>query len=784
VLLDEDDALEALTDAAEDMARADMPTEIAEAYMMARMTALLKPSGGVRGIAAGTALRRLVARTLARQFGHEVEAACAPYQFALSTRAGTDCVGHMARVLTDSRPTASLLSIDGVGAFDHVSRAAMLGKLLQLPTACAMLPFVRLSYAQPSRYAWLDEDGQQHFVVQGEGGEQGDPLMPLLFSLGIHDALEQVKPHLRNDEHIFAFLDDVYAIAEPDRVRPIYDLLAAALGEVAGIQLHTGKTRTWNRAGVCPPGMQELGAEVWSPAGVKVLGTPLGTDAYVAQHVAERLADEKRLWDAIPEVPDLQCAWQLLLQCAGPRANHLLRTLPPSQSQAYARAHDDGMWTAAQRLLGELPGGDAALETARVLATLPMRLGGVGLRSAARTAQAAYWASWADALAMIEQRAPTVAAAAVAELSAERPAEDEQSCLAEARAAGELLSREGFVQRPSWDALRAGLRPQQHFGATEPGEWAHGWQFYASSTREHHFRRSELLSKSGPADCAHLRSHSGRHAGAALGGAPTAPEFEIRPLEFRTLLLERLRLPLPVSEATCEGCGRVLDERGFHRAACPHSGRVKRRATPVERALARVCREAGAVVRFNAFLKDMNLGVAAADQRRIEVLAQGLPCRAGAQLAVDVTLRSALTANGDARTRAAAEDGVVAEGARRDKEDAYPELLTARRCQLVVVALETGGRWSAEAAAFVEDLAHARARDTPLSLRSAAALAWQRRWVRLLATASANAFAHSLVAPASEVALAPADGPAPALCDLLGLGTESAAPPSRLPLRG
>ena len=112
--------------------------------MTARMTALQKPSGGVRGISTGTALRRLVARTLARQFGAEIEAACAPFQFALSTRAGTDCVGHMVRFLTEESHTATLLSIDGVGAFDHVSCAAMLGKLDELPQARAMLPFVRL----------------------------------------------------------------------------------------------------------------------------------------------------------------------------------------------------------------------------------------------------------------------------------------------------------------------------------------------------------------------------------------------------------------------------------------------------------------------------------------------------------------------------------------------------------------------------------------------------------------------------------------------------------------
>ena len=134
--------------------------------------------------------------------------------------------------------------------------------------------------------------------------------------------------------------------------------------------------------------MADLGEEVWSPAGVKVLGTPIGTAAFVQQHVEERLTDEKRLWDALGEVPDLQCAWQLLLQCAGPRANHWLRTLPLSQSALYAKGHDEGMWEAAQNILGGLPGSEEEIDTARDLATLPMRLGGLGLRSAAKAHRA------------------------------------------------------------------------------------------------------------------------------------------------------------------------------------------------------------------------------------------------------------------------------------------------------------------------------------------------------------------------------------------------------------
>ena len=91
------------------------------------------------------------------------------------------------------------------------------------------------------------------------------------------------------------------------------------------IRLHTGKTRTWNRAAEIPEGLAELGPEVWSSEGLKVLGSPVGTPEYIQEAAQERLAVEADFWRKIPWVPDLQCAWQLLVQCAGPRCQHFLR---------------------------------------------------------------------------------------------------------------------------------------------------------------------------------------------------------------------------------------------------------------------------------------------------------------------------------------------------------------------------------------------------------------------------------------------------------------------------
>ena len=215
-------------------------------------------------------------------------------------------------------------------------------------------------------------------------------------------------------------------------------------------------------------------------------------------------------------------------------------------------------------------------------------LGGFGLRSAQRMAPAAYWASWADCLAMLSKRLPDVSAHIMENLV---NGAGDDGCLAELHTASRCLDRAGFVNRPAWTSFGTVcvlLSPL----SGEPGEWQHGWQYHASSPVEHHHRETVIFAESDAADQAHMRSHAGLGAGSVLCGAPTATEFRVEPHFFRTLVLKRLRLPLLVTEARCE-CGHNLDVFGRHRAARPRSGRLRARAVGPERSLARVCREAG-----------------------------------------------------------------------------------------------------------------------------------------------------------------------------------------------
>ena len=77
-------------------------------------------------------------------------------------------------------------------------------------------------------------------------------MMPLLYSLGQHGALQDVSRRLVRGEHMFAFLNDTYIVCKPARVAPIYGFLESALWRLAGIRIHVGKTQIWNQAGIRP----------------------------------------------------------------------------------------------------------------------------------------------------------------------------------------------------------------------------------------------------------------------------------------------------------------------------------------------------------------------------------------------------------------------------------------------------------------------------------------------------------------------------------------------------
>ena len=154
--------------AAEQLARGDVPAVVVDVVRLGRMTARQKPDGCVRGIVVGDAQQLMPA----------VKRFSALFQYALSTRAGIECVAHVLQALTEADPNATVLSVHGISVYDLISRRAMLEALRRVPGGDQVLPFAQLFYGRQSTYLWEDDAGTVHHIVQGEGGEQGDPLRP------------------------------------------------------------------------------------------------------------------------------------------------------------------------------------------------------------------------------------------------------------------------------------------------------------------------------------------------------------------------------------------------------------------------------------------------------------------------------------------------------------------------------------------------------------------------------------------------------------------------------
>ena len=776
-------------------AQAKVPQEIAAAMGLCNMVALNKDAPGhsqahgassrVRGLAVGDAVRRLVSRTLAQQFHSEFEDVTSPQQFGIAAHGGVEAAVHMLRALTDADPTATITQVDGVGAYDHIKRSCMLGALARTPTAHKLLPYVLMAYGQTSYYMWRDDDGRCHVIPQGEGGEQGDALMPALFSLGLAAALQEAQRSLQPNELVIAYLDDLYIVTLPERARAAYDTVTGIVATRCGIRPNLGKTVCWNHAGgACPPGIAELGSEVWRGAatldarGIRLLGAPLGTPEFIRAFGAKHVAKADGLLQQILQLPDTQHAWLLLYFCLVPRFNHLLRQVPPELVRESAAAFDRLTATGLKELVQVPPHSDLPHHVWRQ-ARLPFREGGLGLRDCTAIAPSAYWSSWVDSLPSLHTRYPAACARILTYLqmpALERHGRTE--CLLSLEQAHVHLVTL-VPALPTCEAWSRGTRPPlpdrdvtDH--EADPGEWRHGWQYYTSAAIQANSQQT-LLREGSPEDAARYRSCKGSHNGRWLAAIPYNEALILRNPIFQCLLRRRLGLSVLPDAEQCEGatCRAPLDPEGHHRSACTRTGRIHGRHAAAIQPWRQVFSEAGYRVRAERLLRDTHLRTEATDQRRMDLVAAPGPRAAGARhgvpLFADVTVVSVHTQRGAARPGTPTVDGSAIRQAVAAKRRRYADVHASPQACLLVLGCETYGRWCEDAVGIIREMASLKAQDAPPLLRGCARHAWFQRWWSLIGVGVHRAIAEALLRDAGPDLQGHAHpGPTPPLADVLG----------------
>ena len=122
---------------------------------------------------------------------------------------------------------------------------------------------------------------------------------------------------------------------------------------------------------------------------------------------------------------------------------------------ALIQEHDANIWFCLNSILGT----DILDTTAREIAMLPFRQGGLGLRSATRMAEAACWALWIDSLSQIKTRHPLISLTLSSELA--KGSTSISASVRSTAAAADKLRLCGMIEESSWSQAAQGARPSE-----------------------------------------------------------------------------------------------------------------------------------------------------------------------------------------------------------------------------------------------------------------------------------------------------------------------------------
>ncbi|KAK3233249.1 hypothetical protein CYMTET_56455 [Cymbomonas tetramitiformis] len=279
-----------------------VPSGVLPWLMGARLVALLKPGGGVPvtcgPIACGETLRRLTGKVVCKQirmrfashFGAPPEVRRP--KWGLGSQVALRFVYIQFRgFLEPCRRGVPCKQLGCKNTFNTVHRRAIFQAVYEdFPELLAGL--TESCFRHEARLGWRGADGTFHWISSVEGAQQGDPLGPFFMAAPLQPVL-QAALRAHPDVYIIAYLDDIHILGEPDRARAAYDTIVPLL-EGIGLDLNVGKSAIISPSGVVgafrdvvdSAGHSMPGA-VEPLEGIKVLGVPIGSDAWVADKYFE-----------------------------------------------------------------------------------------------------------------------------------------------------------------------------------------------------------------------------------------------------------------------------------------------------------------------------------------------------------------------------------------------------------------------------------------------------------------------------------------------------------------
>jgi hypothetical protein len=362
------------------------PRELAPFIAGAPLMALVKAGGGLRPIAIGETIRRLVSKCCCEATTEEAKVIFGPLQVGVATQGGAEASVHAVRKLAQefgNDPGKIMLKVDFSNAFNMVDRTEMLAQVYEkLP---GLYRWVEFCYSHPAHLFFGS------CVLQSAAGvQQGDPLGPLLFSLVLHPLALKIEADFPNLDLCVWYLDDGTIIGSVDDVHKVFELIQSE-GPALGLHLNVKKNEIW---WPCRASPDPFPADVdrVDNAGVKLLGAPIGTKAFTTDFVQKKLDALNAVYKLLREVNNAQVEFALFRGClAYNKINHLLRTCPPDLLQEALVKFDDQF----QSMVAEILRVPCLSEDQWDQASLPVKLSGLGVNQTKVIAGSAYVGSCA-----------------------------------------------------------------------------------------------------------------------------------------------------------------------------------------------------------------------------------------------------------------------------------------------------------------------------------------------------------------------------------------------------
>ncbi|CAI5987433.1 unnamed protein product [Closterium sp. NIES-64] len=245
------------------------------------LVGLSKPNGGVRPVAIGEVLPRILARALCISLRPAMASYFLPCnQLGAGTRVGVEILTHSFRSALATHPDWCALQIDVANAFNSFHRHAMFEGLRESPFS-GLIPFLRVFYGSPIDL-YLRAGPFVQSLESARGSRQGDPLGPFLFAFTQQQVMASVIRGFR-DILFLSYADDTYILGPAARILEAFGVLRERL-EWVGLEVQAHKCRFWDVERALPLGMQRV------EEGLTLVGVPIGEEDWEPSATAKALA--------------------------------------------------------------------------------------------------------------------------------------------------------------------------------------------------------------------------------------------------------------------------------------------------------------------------------------------------------------------------------------------------------------------------------------------------------------------------------------------------------------